>query len=80
VRRPDGTIFAENTDVLGFSLMLQRFCERRLKTTAAGASRRQARPRAGKRRCQRGRPGGSRGRGRRRSPSSRAPARTRTRR
>ena len=25
VRRPDGTIFAENTDVLGFSLMLQRF-------------------------------------------------------
>lgn len=33
VRRPDGTIFAENTDVLGFSLMLQRFCERRLKTT-----------------------------------------------
>ena len=34
VRRPDGTIYAENTDVLGFSLMLQRFCERRLGTTA----------------------------------------------
>ena len=33
VRRADGTIFAENTDVLGFSLMLQRFCERKLKTT-----------------------------------------------
>ncbi|MDM8270905.1 shikimate kinase [Thermophilibacter provencensis] len=25
VRRPDGSIFAENTDVLGFSLMLERF-------------------------------------------------------
>lgn len=34
VRRPDGTIYAENTDVLGFSLMLQRFCERRLGTSA----------------------------------------------
>ena len=28
VRRPDGTIFAENTDVLGFSLMLERFFRR----------------------------------------------------
>ena len=34
VRRPNGSIYAENTDVLGFSLMLQRFCERRLGTTA----------------------------------------------
>ena len=34
VRRPNGSIYAENTDVLGFSLMLQRFCGRRLGTTA----------------------------------------------
>lgn len=34
VRRPDGTIFAENTDVLGFSLMLERFCGRRLNAGA----------------------------------------------
>ena len=30
VRRPDGSIFAENTDVLGFSWMLGRFCMERL--------------------------------------------------
>ncbi|WP_130812179.1 shikimate kinase [Olsenella sp. Marseille-P4559] len=34
VRRPDGTIYAENTDVLGFSLMLNRFCTRRLGVSA----------------------------------------------
>ena len=28
VRRPDGTIFADNTDVLGFSWLLERFCRR----------------------------------------------------
>ncbi len=27
VRRPDGTIYADNTDVLGFAWMLNRFCE-----------------------------------------------------
>lgn len=30
VRRADGSVFAENTDVLGFSWMLRRFCERKL--------------------------------------------------
>lgn len=30
VRRQDGTVFAENTDVLGFSWMLERFCRREL--------------------------------------------------
>lgn len=30
VRQKDGTIFAENTDVLGFSWMLERFCRREL--------------------------------------------------
>ena len=30
VRRADGSIFAENTDVLGFSWMLGRFCSREL--------------------------------------------------
>ena len=30
VRRPDGTIYAENTDVLGFAWMLDRFCRRDL--------------------------------------------------
>ena len=30
VRRPDGTIYAENTDVLGFAWMLERFCRREL--------------------------------------------------
>lgn len=30
VRRADGSILAENTDVLGFAWMLRRFCERRL--------------------------------------------------
>ena len=30
VRRADGSIFAENTDVLGFSWMLERFCSREL--------------------------------------------------
>lgn len=34
VRRPDGAIFAENTDVLGFSWMLERFCRTRLGTSA----------------------------------------------
>lgn len=28
VHRPDGTIFADNTDVLGFSWLLERFCQR----------------------------------------------------
>ncbi len=28
VRRPDGTIYADNTDVLGFAWMLNRFCEK----------------------------------------------------
>ena len=35
VRRPDGTIYAENTDVLGFSWMLDRFCTRELAGPAA---------------------------------------------
>ena len=30
VHRPDGTIYAENTDVLGFAWMLDRFCRRDL--------------------------------------------------
>ena len=30
VKRDDGSIFAENTDVLGFAWMLERFCESRL--------------------------------------------------
>lgn len=30
VRRPDGTVFAENTDVDGFAWMLARFCRERL--------------------------------------------------
>ena len=30
VRQADGSIFAENTDVLGFSWMLERFCHREL--------------------------------------------------
>lgn len=30
VRRPDGAIYAENTDVLGFGWMLDRFCRRHL--------------------------------------------------
>ncbi len=37
VRRPDGTIFAENTDVLGFAWMLQRFCARELGRDARAA-------------------------------------------
>ncbi|WP_321972682.1 shikimate kinase [Paratractidigestivibacter sp.] len=37
VRREDGTIFAENTDVLGFSWMLGRFCEQALGCDAASA-------------------------------------------
>lgn len=28
VKRPDGTIYADNTDVLGFAWMLNRFCEK----------------------------------------------------
>lgn len=36
-RRPDGTILAENTDLLGFAWMLDRFCERHLGGTAARA-------------------------------------------
>ena len=35
VRRPDGTVFAENTDVLGFSWMLERFARRAWGTPAA---------------------------------------------
>lgn len=30
VRRPDGSVFAENTDALGFAWMLRRFCLREL--------------------------------------------------
>ncbi|WP_455139577.1 shikimate kinase [Thermophilibacter sp.] len=37
VRRSDGTIFAENTDVLGFAWMLERFCRRELGGDARGA-------------------------------------------
>ncbi|MDO4849205.1 MAG: shikimate kinase [Coriobacteriia bacterium] len=35
VRREDGSVFAENTDVLGFSWMLGRFCSRELGSDAA---------------------------------------------
>lgn len=34
LRRDDGTVFAENTDVLGFSWMLERFCQRHLGSPA----------------------------------------------
>ena len=34
VRQPDGTIFADNTDVLGFSWLLERFCQRELGASA----------------------------------------------
>lgn len=37
VRQPDGTILAENTDVLGFAWMLSRFCRRALGTSARKA-------------------------------------------
>ncbi len=37
VRRADGSIHAENTDVLGFSWVLDRFCRRELATSAAEA-------------------------------------------
>ncbi len=37
VRREDGTVFAENTDVLGFSWMLERFCARELGRGAKAA-------------------------------------------
>ena len=37
VRRADGSVFAENTDVLGFSWMLDRFCRRELAAEAADA-------------------------------------------
>ncbi len=37
VRREDGTVFAENTDVLGFSWMLERFCARELGRDATAA-------------------------------------------
>ncbi len=37
VRMPDGSIHAENTDVLGFSWMLSRFCEQRLDEEARSA-------------------------------------------
>jgi shikimate dehydrogenase len=62
VRRPDGTIYAENTDVLGFSLMLQRFCERRLGTTAEELLSGKPALVLGSGGGQRGRPGGARGR------------------
>ncbi len=35
VRRADGRVFAENTDVLGFSWMLGRFCEREIGSDTA---------------------------------------------
>ena len=34
IKRDDGTVFAENTDVLGFSWMLGHFCETKLGTPA----------------------------------------------
>lgn len=37
VRRADGTILADNTDVAGFALLLDRFCERELGGPAAEA-------------------------------------------
>ena len=37
VRRPDGSILADNTDVLGFAWMLERFCERQLGQSSAEA-------------------------------------------
>lgn len=37
VRLPDGTIFADNTDVLGFSWLLERFCRRAFGTSAVEA-------------------------------------------
>ena len=37
VRQTDGTILAENTDVLGFAWLLRRFCERELGRPAAEA-------------------------------------------
>ena len=37
VRRPDGTIYADNSDVLGFAWMLERFCERHLGGSAPEA-------------------------------------------
>lgn len=37
VRRPDGSVFAENTDVLGFSWLLDRFCEEHLGRAATKA-------------------------------------------
>lgn len=33
IRRADGTIFAENTDVMGFYKLLERFCAEKLDTT-----------------------------------------------
>ena len=37
VRRADGTVYADNTDVLGFSWMLERFCRRELGAPASEA-------------------------------------------
>ena len=37
VHRPDGTIYADNSDVLGFAWMLERFCERHLGGSAPEA-------------------------------------------
>lgn len=37
VRRPDGSIFADNTDVLGFSRMLEHFCRTELGTGTGDA-------------------------------------------
>ena len=37
VRRTDGTIYADNSDVLGFAWMLERFCARHLGGSAAEA-------------------------------------------
>ena len=37
VRRADGTIYADNSDVLGFAWMLERFCERSLGASAPEA-------------------------------------------
>ena len=39
LRRPDGSVLADNTDVLGFGLMLRRFCERELALSADEALR-----------------------------------------
>ena len=44
VRRTDGTIYADNSDVLGFAWMLERFCERHLGGSAPEAPGARKRP------------------------------------